>query len=78
MELLKDYDCTIEYCLGKANVVADALSRKTVEILAESICYERENLVAMRALNINLDVQEDHLLVALQIKPSIVDQIKEA
>ena len=27
LELIKDYDCTIEYHLGKANVVADALSR---------------------------------------------------
>ncbi|KAG8481374.1 hypothetical protein CXB51_026156 [Gossypium anomalum] len=30
IELLKDYDCSIEYHLGKANVVADALSRRTV------------------------------------------------
>ncbi|KAL4017803.1 hypothetical protein IC575_021375 [Cucumis melo] len=29
LELIKDYDCTIEYHLGKANVVADALSRKS-------------------------------------------------
>ena len=28
MELLKDYDITILYHLGKAIVVADALSRK--------------------------------------------------
>ena len=28
MELLKDYDITILYHQGKANVVADALSRK--------------------------------------------------
>ncbi|CAA0812665.1 Uncharacterized mitochondrial protein AtMg00860, partial [Striga hermonthica] len=28
LELVKDYDCTIQYHLGKANVVADALSRK--------------------------------------------------
>ena len=29
LELIKDYDCTIEYHPGKANVVVDALSRKT-------------------------------------------------
>ncbi|CAA0807973.1 Uncharacterized mitochondrial protein AtMg00860, partial [Striga hermonthica] len=28
LELVKDYDCTIQYHLGKANVVDDALSRK--------------------------------------------------
>ena len=77
MELLKDYDCTIEYHPGKANVVADALSRKAVEIAAGSIYYEKENLIAMRALNLNLDVEEDHLLAMLQVKPMIVDQIRE-
>ena len=34
MELLKDYDCTILYHPGKANVVADALSRKSMGSLA--------------------------------------------
>ena len=34
VELLKDYDCTIQYHLGKANVVADALSRKSFGSLA--------------------------------------------
>ncbi|GJW50629.1 putative reverse transcriptase domain-containing protein [Tanacetum coccineum] len=31
LELLSDYDCDIRYHLGKANVVADALSRKEQE-----------------------------------------------
>ena len=30
MALLKDYDCTILYHLGKANIVADVLSRKSM------------------------------------------------
>ena len=29
LELVKDYDCVINYHLGKANVVADALSKKS-------------------------------------------------
>ena len=34
LELFKDYDCIIDYRPGKANVVADALSRKTVATLS--------------------------------------------
>ncbi|XP_073291016.1 uncharacterized protein [Primulina huaijiensis] len=37
LELVKDYDVTISYHLGKANVVADALSRKSVSSLSSSI-----------------------------------------
>ena len=32
--MFKDYDCIIDYHLGKANVVADALSKKTVAVLS--------------------------------------------
>ena len=28
VEFLQDYDCTVNYHSGKANIVADALSRK--------------------------------------------------
>ena len=34
MEILTDYDFTIHYHLGKANKVADALSRKSIGTLA--------------------------------------------
>ena len=34
LELFKDYDCIIDYHSGKANVVADALSRKTVAAMS--------------------------------------------
>ena len=33
MELIKDYDCVLDYHPGKANLVADALSRKTMQTL---------------------------------------------
>nr|GFC50881.1 hypothetical protein [Tanacetum cinerariifolium] len=33
VELLSDYDCEIRYHLGKANMVADALSRKDKELI---------------------------------------------
>ena len=64
IELLKDYDCAIEYHPGKANVVADALSLRTVS-----------NLKAMFAC---LSLYDDgSLLAKLQVRPTQVDEIKE-
>ena len=45
MELIKDYDSMIDYHLVKANIVADALSRKSVQTL--------------RALNAHLSLTDD-------------------
>ena len=38
LDVLKDYDCEILYHPGKANVVADALSRKTERSPIRDIC----------------------------------------
>ncbi|KAA3483244.1 ty3-gypsy retrotransposon protein [Gossypium australe] len=64
IELLKDYDCSIEYHPGKTNVVADVLSRKVIS-----------NLRAMFA-NLSL-YEEGSLLAELQVKPTWISQIKE-
>ena len=39
--MFKDYDCIDDYHLGKANVVADALSRKTISVLSLKHCIWR-------------------------------------
>ena len=62
LELLKDYDCTIEYHSGKANVVADALGRKVSGRVA--------NLLALRKMNVDVQVSPDGVLLAtLKIRP---------
>ncbi|GJU27728.1 putative reverse transcriptase domain-containing protein [Tanacetum coccineum] len=42
IKLLSDYDCVIRYHPGKVNVVADALSRKDKEPIAEGFCGQGE------------------------------------
>ena len=41
LELLKDYDCTILYHPGQANIVADALSRKSMGSLTHVSVHQR-------------------------------------
>ncbi|KAL2240185.1 UNVERIFIED_CONTAM: Retrovirus-related Pol polyprotein from transposon [Sesamum indicum] len=78
IELLKDYDCTIDYHPGKANIVADALSRKTVDQLADMICYNMEYLTALRAIDVHFSIGGDILLATIQVKLSLKDKIKDA
>ncbi|KAL2232344.1 UNVERIFIED_CONTAM: Transposon Tf2-11 polyprotein [Sesamum indicum] len=78
MELLKDYDCTIDYHPGKANIVVDALSRKTLDQLAGMICYNMEYLTALRAMDVHFGIGGDILLATIQVMPSLKDKIKDA
>ena len=41
LELFKDYDCIIDYHTGKANMVANALSIKTIYVLSLKHCTWR-------------------------------------
>ena len=56
MELIKDYNCIIDYHLGKANVVADALSRKNKAFIS--------GLLVLGELNVHLDVTLGGILLA--------------
>ena len=65
MELIKDYDCVIDYHHRKANVVADALSRKSVQTL--------------RAVNVHFSLSDDDtILVELIAKPNLLNRMLEA
>ena len=79
MELLKDYDCTINYHPGKANVVADALSRKFTGSLAYMQAIQLPMMVELRELGIELGMHDSGALFAsFLLRPILVDQILEA
>ena len=65
MELIKYYDYMIDYHPGKANVVANALSRKSMQTL--------------RALNTQLSLTDDGTVVAeLIARSNVLNQVLEA
>ena len=82
MELLKDYDITILYHPGKANVVADALSRKAESMgsLAFISAEERPLASDIQSLAnrlVRLDISEpSQVLACVVAQYSLFEQIK--
>jgi hypothetical protein len=48
VELIKDYDCIIDYHSGKANVVVNALSRKGKIMMNDMELNEHESIVELK------------------------------
>ncbi|KAL8098148.1 hypothetical protein AgCh_031067 [Apium graveolens] len=74
LELIKDYDCTINYHPGKANVVADALSRK--ERL--NIVTSSEDLIRdFEKMEIEVQTPEfgGEAIYAMSFQPKILEKI---
>ena len=79
MELLKDYNYTIEYHLGKANVMADALSQKSTGNLHYVRVTKMPMLVKLRKLNVELNVNTpDCILATLKVRPLLMERIAQA
>ncbi|XP_071680187.1 uncharacterized protein [Lolium perenne] len=76
LKLIKDYDMNLQYHLGKANVVADALRRKsyvnslTAGELPEELCEQFKDL--------RLEVVPKGYLASLEVQPTLMDRIREA
>ncbi|GJX41349.1 putative reverse transcriptase domain-containing protein [Tanacetum coccineum] len=66
LELLSDYDCDIRYHPGKANVVADALSRK-----------ERDEPFRVRALVMTISLDLPKQILAAQIEALKPENLKK-
>jgi len=77
MEYLKDYDFELLYHPGKANVVADALSRKRVHMSA-MMMKKLELIEKLRDVNLNLYTGVDHIQCnMLQITNEFLNEVRE-
>ena len=78
VELIKDYECTIEYHPRKANVVADALSRKSTGSISHLKAVYLPKLVELRSLGVRLELTDKGALLAtFHIRLVLIDGIRE-
>ncbi|XP_038976892.1 uncharacterized protein LOC120107612 [Phoenix dactylifera] len=79
LELLKDYDLSIHYHPGKANVVADALSRKSTGSIAALLTSQRKILEDLRRAEIEVCWHDsDAQLANLRVQPTLIERIRIA
>jgi hypothetical protein len=77
LELIKAYDCVINYHPGKANIVADALSRKSRGGAACLKTLPRELQTYLQRFNIGIVQREVQALMAkLEIHPTLLERIR--
>ena len=76
IELIKDYECTIEYHPGKANVVADA--RRPMSSLSHLGVVHLPRLIELRSLGVGLELRDSGVLLAtFHVRLVLIDRIRE-
>ena len=78
MEFLEDYDFTLHYHPSKANVVADALSRKSRGVLASIASREWLMLDTVRQFGLQYLEQEQGTLGSLVATLSLLSRVIES
>ena len=78
MEFLEDYDFTLHYHPSKANVVADALSRKSRGPLASIVSREWQMLEIVRQFGLQYIKQDQGTLGSLGTTPSLLSRVIES
>ena len=78
MEYLEDYDFTLHYHPSKANVVADALSRKSRGVLAIVASEEWQMLEAVGHFGLHYRDQAQGTLGSLVATPSLLSRVIES
>jgi hypothetical protein len=75
LELIKDYDLDIQYHSGKANVVADTLSRKgqvnnvTTYLMPQELCWEMEQ--------VNLGMVNNTEAIVMEMESTLEQEIRK-
>ena len=78
MEFLEDYDFTLHYHTSKANVVADALNRKSRGVLASIASREWQMLETVEQFGLQYNEQAQGTLGSLVATPSLLSRVIES
>ena len=78
MEYLEDYYFTLHYHPDKANVVADALSRKSWGVLASVASQEWQMLEIVGHFGLQYSDQAQSVLGCLVATPSLLSRVVES
>ncbi|KAK1681366.1 hypothetical protein QYE76_042214 [Lolium multiflorum] len=73
--LIKDYDMEIHYHPGKANVVADALSRLPCQL--NSMIAEQQPSLHQEFEQFRMEFVSEGFLASIELQPTLISQIKE-